>query len=169
MPLDDLCKSPLPIKIADTHYEVSPLTMADMGELCRIIQFQEYSNLAQVKGVSEDYLKDIFRECTKKKVVFQSPEYLEGMNTAEGQTGMAWLSLRHKNPDLKLETVQNMKSKDVGVICEACLYLTNPFDDYPKTDDKGKEVLDDDGNKVMEPGAIKNLHKLKATHTSLFC
>lgn len=96
------------------QYKVAPLGLREIGQFCIWIQFRDYEIAKQI-GVPKEELKEIYEECKKKKVSFDSLEFLSGAATPEGTHKLLYFSLKLNHPKLlesdisKIVSLESMK------------------------------------------------------------
>lgn len=116
--LPDICASSFPLPVGDKHYDVSPLTIGDMADILRFVQFQPYSELLKLGNVPSSYLVEVLSECRSKAIKVEDEEFTKVLASIEGAIECAYLSLKHKHPDITREVVGGFDNIDVMRIAE---------------------------------------------------
>jgi hypothetical protein len=159
--LDDLTAAPVGMTLGNKHYLVSPLTQGDLGQLLRAIQWEPYTSLLNVPDVPQEVLNETRTTCAKTKVSPNSTEFDEALNNPALRTEFVYLSLKHHQPTITKEDVDNIHAAHISIIIGVCLCLTNPYEE-------DVTVKDEQGKDIELPGSKKKLANLKAKYPAIF-
>ena len=147
-PHSDLAASSLSLTFGDTTWEVSPLTLGDLGYLLLWCQYAEYRALRTVDGVSEEELAACRKECSKKPVAIGSEDFQEiSSGTPQGLLELAYLSLKHKHPGLTRDAIKHLPADQIREISQVAgeLAVSNPDEDTQKKILEHRENLKSQG------------------------
>lgn len=125
--LDDLTKAPVPVRIGDQTFEVSPLTQGDLGQLLRVVQFEPYYTLRELGDIPEEVLHKTLAECSAKKIPLSSNDFNVALETPWGMVEGVYLSLRHKHPDITREQIKEWPPGDLMLVISVASTLSAAF------------------------------------------
>ena len=112
--------APIPIKLGDKTFLISPLRDMDYGVLEKFAQ-DRYMNLAIRSAEQIDDIevkKSLINRAydTASRVTFSSPEGIQQLATPQGMVMLIWVSLRKEHPDLSVDDIADMLIQEDNAI-----------------------------------------------------
>lgn len=150
--LADLTKAPLLYAIGDKTFEVSPLDQGDFGALANLARFHDWTVLLTLEGVPDEIKTATLNKCILREVTFNSPEFVEALQTSWGMVETCFLSLRHRQPAITRKEVEAFSTPDVANIIAVATMLSRFVDN-----DDFKKKLMELITALMASGKLKTL------------
>lgn len=137
-PQADMTQAPILYKIGADTFEVAPFTKNDFGAFSRYVQFAKWYQVKELHDVPQAKVDEVFDACLKTTVVMGSKDFEQVASTPDGLGEFAYLSLRHKQPNITREAISAMPIEHVTNIANIAAMLSTVND----TDDKKKVMAD---------------------------
>jgi len=141
--LADAAKSPLTVRIDGRDYILSPLELADFGELERWLETLPYERarrkITALGEVMTPELRDaILKEAddASKRSGFGHSDNTKFLSTIEGMGFLLWLSLRKRQPEITREDALHLVS------LESVTEWQQKLDRLSGLDNAGEETTD---------------------------
>ena len=141
--LADAAKSPLTITVGGRDYVLSPLELADFGELERWLETLPYERarrkILALGEVMTPELRDAILKGAdeeSKRSGFGQAKNAEFLSTIEGMGFLLWLSLRKRQPEITREDALHLVS------LESVTEWQQKLDRLSGLDNEGEETTD---------------------------
>ena len=92
-------------------YKIAPLGLREIGQFCVWIQFKDYE-IGKQLGLDKEHLREIYEECKKKPISFDSMDFLSGAALPEGTNKLLYYSLKLNHPKLLESDISKIVSLD---------------------------------------------------------
>lgn len=138
--LSDLTNAPIVLKIQGKHWEVSALTIADLGHCERFARYEPYTTALALE-LPPEHIAETLAKCRDAQFDFSTKELYRIAETAAGALEVCYLALRHKHKDITREVVGDWTVEEIAFVVRTTLMLIEVRNDDPVTAKKKLETL----------------------------